>query len=69
MVAYKIHPSEKNATNRVILSQIARSQHNRVNTPLLQKNIGKIMIFSVFKKFGISQDNHLAFENGAQFAR
>ncbi len=40
----------KNATNRVILSQIARLQHNRVITKLLQKNIGKIMIFSVFKE-------------------
>ncbi len=50
MVAYKNHLSETSATNRVILSQIARLQHNRVNTPLLQKNIGKIMIFSVFKE-------------------
>ncbi len=51
MVAYKNHLSEKNTTNRVILSQIARLQHNCVNTPLLQKNIGKIVIFSDFSVF------------------
>ncbi len=50
MVAYKNHLPEKNAANRVILSQIARLLHNRVNTPLLQKNIGKMMIFSAFKE-------------------
>ncbi len=32
------------------VEKIARLQHNRVNTPLLQKNIGKIMFFSVFKE-------------------
>ncbi len=49
MVAYKNHLPEKNAANRAILSQIARVQHNRVNTPFLQKNIGKVF-FSVFKE-------------------
>ncbi len=39
MEAYKNDLPEKNAANRVILSQIARLQHNRVNTPPLQKNI------------------------------
>ncbi len=37
MVVYKNHLPEKNAPNRVILSQIARLQHNRVNTQRLQK--------------------------------
>ncbi len=50
MEAYKNRLPEKIAANRVILSQIARLQHNRVNTPVLQKNIGKIMIFSAFKE-------------------
>ncbi len=50
MVAYRNHLPEQNATNRVSLSQIARLQHNRVNTTLLQKNIGEIIIFSVFKE-------------------
>ncbi len=53
--------TRKNATNRVILSQLARLQHNRVNTPLLQNNIGKIIIFQYLKKFGSSQNNHFAF--------
>ncbi len=50
MVAYKNHLSETSATNRVILSQVARLQQHRVNTPLLQKNIGKIMIILAFKE-------------------
>ncbi len=69
MLAYKNHLSEKYATNRVILSQIARLQHNRVNTPLLQKPFGKIMIFQCLKKFNSSKNNHFALENGAHFAR
>ncbi len=50
MVAYKNRLPEKNATNRVILSQVARLRHDRVNTPILQKNIEKIMLFLVFKE-------------------
>ncbi len=50
MAAYKNHLPEKNAINRVILSQIDRSQHNRICTPPLKKNLLKIIIFLVFKE-------------------
>ncbi len=40
----------KNEMNRTILAQIARSQHHLLSPPRLQKNIGKIVIFSVFKE-------------------
>ncbi len=49
MSAYKNRLPEKIEITRVILSTVARLQHNRVKSPLLQKNFGKIMIFSVFK--------------------
>ncbi len=42
--------SSKNEINIVIVSQTARLQHNRVNFPFLQKYIGKVMIFAVFKE-------------------
>ncbi len=60
---------QKNEVNRAILTQLARLQHNYVNSPLLQSNIGKIMIFQCFKKCGNSQNNPFAFWKVSHFAR
>ncbi len=48
MLTYK-KIEQKNHINSTILSQNARLQHNSVKPPLLQKNIGKTVIFVVFK--------------------
>ncbi len=42
--------TRKNEINCVILSQTARLWHNRINSPFLQKYIGKIIMFAVFKE-------------------
>ncbi len=53
--------TRNNKINRAILTQIARLQYNRVNPPLSQENIGKIMTFQFLKKSGSSHNNHFAF--------
>ncbi len=60
---------QKNEMNRAILTRITRLQYKCVNPPLLENNIGKIVIFQRLKKSGNRHNNHFAFWNGVHFAR